>query len=147
MFLFTRKKYPKSFNKGKELNNRGKELNKLTNQELRAKLNSNLGQLTKINKISRKYGTINPLQNGRFQSLEREAMAKEEANARSYRIKSRPKITLTPLLLPSSFKPKYTGPKPRTRAITKSKYAGPKPKYAGPKPRTRAITQKNKRQS
>jgi hypothetical protein len=124
MFLFTRKKYPKSFNKSNELKNRGKELNKLTNQELRAKLKSNLGQLSKITKISRNYGTKNPLQNGLFQSLEREAMAKEEANARSYRIKSRPKITLSPLLLPSSLKPKkYTGPKPRTRAVTK-KYKG-----------------------
>jgi hypothetical protein len=131
MFLFTRKKIPQSFI------NRGKELNKLTNQELRAKLKSNLGQLSKITQLSnRKYGTKNPLQNGLFQSLEREAMAKEEANARSYRLKSRPKITLSPLLLPSSLKPKkYTGPKPRTRAVTKKK-------YAGPKPRTRAITQK-----
>jgi hypothetical protein len=129
MFLFTRKKIPQA------LINRGKELNKLTNQELRAKLKSNLGQLSKITQLSRKYGTKNPLQNGLFQSLEREAMAKEEANARSYRLKSRPKITLSPLLLPSSLKPKkYTGPKPRTRAVTK--------KYAGPKPRTRAITQK-----
>jgi hypothetical protein len=131
MFLFTRKKIPQSFI------NRGKELNKLTNQELRAKLKSNLGQLSKITQLSnRKYGTKNPLHNGLFQSLEREAMAKEEANARSHRLKSRPKITLSPLLLPSSLKPKkYTGPKPRTRAVTKKK-------YAGPKPRTRAITQK-----
>jgi len=124
MFLFTRKKYPKSFNKSNELKNRGKELNKLTNQELRAKLKSNLGQLSKITQLSRKYGTKNPLQNGLFQSLEREAMAKEEANARSHRLKSRPKITLSPLLLPSSLKPKkYTGPKPRTRAITQKRHS------------------------
>ena len=51
---------------------------------------------------------------------ERNAMRKEEANTRLYRIKTRPKFILSPLILPSNLKPKTrVMPRPRTRTMMK----------------------------